>query len=276
MMHTPSNLTVPRPRRAAGYTLVEILLALGIFMIGMTAVVSLFPVAALLQRETASDILTAEAASSAKALVQAETFTYGGANTGNIGAYHPTAGSTNALVSSAIAFFPYTDRSYPSSQIIGTARTDASNCDLFWVPFIQDLNGDPANTNWIVRILILEGDSSASYTNTAASALGTVANGTDPNYFPKVVRTTCTVVDEDTFTFGINAESNGIEGGSVFIDNNGTNYIVSDVDGTSVSVTSPILTSPATPTHVWLAPALGGRTSPLKRIVTVAPNVTAP
>ena len=158
MKHTPSNPPMPRPRRAAGYTLVEILLALGIFMIGMTAVVSLFPVAALLQRETATDILTAELASSAKALVQAEAFTYGGAYTGNIGAYHPTATSTNSSVSSAVAFFPYTDRSYPSSQITGAARTDASNCDLFWVPFLQDINGDPANTNWIVRIMVLQGE----------------------------------------------------------------------------------------------------------------------
>ena len=42
-------------------------------------------------------------------------------------------------------------------------------------------------------------------------------------------------------------------------------------------MTSPILTSPSAPTHVWLAPALGGRTSPLKRIVTVTgPGVVKP
>lgn len=281
MTHTPTNPTIHQRRHAAGYTLVEILLALGIFMIGMTAVVSLFPVAALLQRETASDILSAEAASSAKALVQAETLTYGGFGSGNIGGYHTSATSTNANVSPITAFFPYTDRAYPSSQITGTARTDASNCDLFWVPFIQDINGDPAAPNWIVRILILEGDSQANYTISTGSGVVAIANPTattgDPNYFPKVVQVGCSVADSDTFTLtSYNAENNGIEGGSVIMDNNGTNYIVSEVDGTSVSVTSPILISPAAPTHIWLAPALGGRTSPLKRIVTVAPNVTTP
>lgn len=257
-------------RRAGGFTLVEILLALGIFLIGMAAVASLFPVAAILQRETASDVYAGHAEASAQAFIKSKTFTYiAGDNSTDLSFYHPSGASTKHTLEPFVSFFDMPQRAYPSSQLTGINRDDVANCDFFWVPFIQDLNGDGSDPNWTVRVFVLQGDSKVNYNIATGGGISAIANPSDLARFPKVVSTGCSVADDYTLT--VNYANHGLESGDKVMDNNGTDYTISLVQGTSLTMTSPILRSPQDPTALWFAPSQGSiNGSPTKAILTIA------
>ncbi|MEM1444628.1 MAG: prepilin-type N-terminal cleavage/methylation domain-containing protein [Planctomycetota bacterium] len=63
--------------RKAGFTLTEVLIALGILAVGITSIASLFPPAILLQKETVRDILGQQYVRSSEALLRAKTIDAG-------------------------------------------------------------------------------------------------------------------------------------------------------------------------------------------------------
>lgn len=271
--------TLRTRRRSAGFSLVEILIALGIFLIGMTAIVSLFPAAAILQRETAQEVISEMAAQSAAGVIDARELTYGlpgAANRGNIGArVHPTAASTNPSVVSIVDLYPFTDRSYPTGVIDTSFLTNASptddgqavlKCDLFWIPFIQDLNGDPSNPNWVVRLFVLEADSRANYSNGL--------NTGDPNTVPRVFSANVTASGTTFTATGI--ASGDVEPGDIVMDSNGNSHSVVNVNGNDIEVLNTIPRVPNAPTQLWYSPPQGGSSSPAQRVVTVQVKVAAP
>lgn len=272
-------------RRAAGFTLVEILISLGIFLIGMTAIVSLFPAAAILQRETTQEVLANMAAESGKAIIDANKLTYvpGATPTGDLGGYHGFAGTnkTDAVplrtVMGAVGFdalFPASDRSFPTGLVNGA---NIDNCDLHWVPFIQDLSGDPASPNWIMRLFIVESDSRATYLQGNADD----ANLNDPTSFPKVRFVAVssigdgadTTVTGDTFNL---AAATDIEPSDIVMDSNGNDHVVIEVIGNNITVLNKIPLFPKTPTKLWYAPRAGGTNSPAQRVITVEVDVQGP
>lgn len=257
-------------RPTLGFTLVELLLALGIFAIGMVAVASLFPVAAILQRETANEVFAESAAASATAIVDGKTLNlsstdlttfYTAAGTGDNRVVPLHAIRANLLTQ----WYTPQARSYPTSQVTSTGNI--TNCDLHWVPFLQDLAADPTNPNWVMRIFILEADTRATYTVSSGNA-----NPNDIVEFPKVFATTCTVVDDDTFTLG--TSTHGLSPGDLVMDSNGADYLISEVNGAQINIVGKILTSPENPVNIWYAPPMGGTSSPAVRIetVTITPN----
>jgi len=263
------------PRRRAGFLLNELLVALGIFAIGMAALASLFPVAAILQRETAQDVFSSAAAQSARSIVQARPLTYDTTNPsqGDLGGYHALAGRNkrNAVPLAQIdpnlltRTFPPATRSYPTASVDGT---DISNCDLFWVPFVQDLNGKPEGSgqNWVMRVFILERDSRATYPQGGANK----ANPDDPPSFPKVVSVGCSVADNNTFSI---SGSHAIRSGGVMMDNNGIVYTVTEVDNNQVSVAQRITNAPTRPNTLWYAPPYEGSSNPARAVETISINV---
>jgi prepilin-type N-terminal cleavage/methylation domain-containing protein len=270
-------MTTHRYTTRRGFTLVEVLIALGLFAIGMIAVASLFPVAALLQKETAEEVVGEHAAQSAKSIVEAKRLTYraptgsGLAGGGDLGRYHTMAGKS---LSRAIPLhvidpdllvekYTYWDRSFPSGTPAPADR------DLFWVPFIQNVSGDKTNPNWVMRLFLLVPDARATYPVGQG-----FANPGDPDFFPKITAVGCSVKDDTTFT--LDDANHGLEGGDLFMDSNGTDYQVAEVDGADVSVLGRILVSPEAPVVVWYAPAFGGSGSPTQRIVTVKIDVPQP
>ncbi|MBX2850638.1 MAG: prepilin-type N-terminal cleavage/methylation domain-containing protein [Phycisphaeraceae bacterium] len=286
-MNQPTPITPTTRRQAAGFTLAEILIALGVFAIGMIAVASLFPAAAILQRETTQDVIGELAAQSAAAIVNAQPLTYewtGAASNGDLADYYTHAGLTatdvvpleyiNVTGGTALDRFPVTDRSYPSAQLdlsAGPLREVIADCDLYWVPFIQDINGDPANTSpgkWIMRIFILEADSRATYADDTGDAN---LNGIDS--FPKVRRVDVSSVSGNIFTL---AGTAAIETGDIVMDSNGNDHVVTNVNGTQVAVLNTIARSPDEPNRLWFAPRLGGTASPAQRVITVDARVVAP
>jgi len=268
-----------------GFTLVEVLLSLGVFAIGMIAVASLFPVAAILQRETAKEVIAQNAAASAEAMMNARPLTYGppvGATpaTGNLANYYSFAGPnlTNAVPLHTLNAtlltqrMPPADRSYPTAQVIYGSPTDISNCDLHWVPFVQDLSGNPngSGQNWVVRLFLLETDSRANY---PASGPGNSANPNDGSSFPQVVWTNCSVSNN---VFTLSTSTHGLRSGDVVMDSNGNEHHITAVNGAAITVRNKIPASPAAPTVVWYAPPYGASSSPSVGILTVSIDVAAP
>lgn len=250
---------LPGARRAsAGFLLNELLISLGIFAIGMAALASLFPVAALLQRETTEEVFSQAAAQSAKAIIASKEGSF------DLSAYHTNTGTTGQVFpilqtgATQERLLPQTDRAFPSTQVNGT---DTSDCDFFWVPFVQDLNGDQANPNWVVRIFILTNDSEATYN----SITGAANPDHDPAHFPRVVSRDCNAAGKIFTTSG----AHGLEPGDVFMDSNGNDYVVGDVPSAStIEVLYTIPTNPAAPDKIWYAPRLGGSFSPAQSVVT--------
>lgn len=269
--------TLRSRRRAAGFSLVEILIALGIFLIGMTAIVSLFPAAAILQRETTQEVISGMAAQSARSIIESQSLTYspGSPGTGDLRNYYSAAGynDTDAVPMNAIGItggtvldrFPFTDRSYPTALIDGV---DTTNCDLHWVPFIQDLNGDQAGSAqlWVVRLFILESDSRANYVGNANDA-----NPGDPNNFPKV-RFVNASASGNVFT----ASGTDLQPGDTVMDSNGNSHVITEINGNAITVLNSIPQTPAAPNKLWYAPRQGGSSSPTQRVVTVEIKVVAP
>lgn len=265
--------------QAAGFTLVEILISLGIFLIGMTAIVSLFPAAAILQRETTREVISEMAAQSAKSVINANKLTYA-TGSGDLGNY-PTAGyrGTDAVplqrVMGNTAFlnrFPAAVRSYPTGLLNGT---NIDECDLHWVPFIQNLSGDLANPNWVMRLFIVESDSRATYT----IGVGSDANLNDPTNFPKVRGVPISRITNssggtgDVFQLSFGTQ---LEASDILMDSNGNSHVVIDVTGNNIQVLNSIPQTPLTPNKIWYTPRGGASSSPAQRVITVEVDVVSP
>lgn len=284
-MHHDHSLAFAPSRRAAGFSLVEVLIALGIFAIGMTAIVSLFPAAAILQRETTQEVISEMAAQSARSIIDTQALTYewsGTARTGDLADYYPHAGSNRTDVvplrlidinvsTTALDRYPAADRSYPTASLDGNNIAD---CDLHWVPFIQDLNGEPTGTNqnWVMRLFILDADSDADYSTTTPAGTVEVANSADPANFPRVVAVAASAAG-NTFT---TANTLDLDPGDIVMDSNGNSHVITDITGTAVTVLHPIARTPNAPNQLWYAPKFNGSASPAQRIVTVEVNVVKP
>ena len=266
------------PRKSAGFSLVEILIALGIFAIGMAAIVSLFPAAAILQRETTQEVISEMAAQSAASIIDTQALTYdppgAGRTAADLNSYHSSAASTNSAaipfnsISPALmtARYPATDRSYPTALINGT---DISDCDLHWVPFIQDLSGDPDNPVWVARLFILEADSRATYSGSAAQPAA------DPDTFPRVASVGIPNggVSGNVFT---TASAIDLDPGDIVMDSNGNSHVIEAISGTGITVLNSIAVTPNAPNTLWYAPKSGASSSPAVRVVTVEVDVVAP
>lgn len=259
-----------------GFSLVEILIALGIFLIGMVAIVSLFPAAAILQRETTHEVIGEMAAQSAGAIIDANRL-----NSSDLTGYTTFAGPDgtdvvllrnamgNATFNNA---FPFTVRSYPTALVNGT---DVSNCDLFWVPLIQDLNGDAANPNWVMRLFILRSDSRATYTGGANTS---DPSNNEPTNFPKLRSVTVSSIStnnilDDTYNL---AAGTDLEVGDLVMDNNGNYHDVLEINGNAITVPNTIYPTPSNVRTLWYAPrGTNGINSPAESVITVKVNIGA-
>lgn len=158
-----------------GFTLAEVLISIGVFAIGMIAVASLFPVGALLQKETADDILAKQASTNARATIEAIGLTYiqGDPDT-DLGMYHPAPTSgTNVVMPvgagpgpfGAVApttffdRFPLDSRSFPSTE------DQPNDRDHFAFFFVRDSGGSPASPSWQGFILVVDREDGQDYTD---------------------------------------------------------------------------------------------------------------
>ena len=92
------------------------------------------------------------------------------------------------------------------------------------VPFLQNISGNAASPNWVMRLFILRSDNRATYT-------GGINGATDPNNFPKVYAVNATA-SGSVFT----AAGTGLEPGDLVMDNNGNYHTVTEVNGNNITV----------------------------------------
>lgn len=165
-----------------GFTLAEVLISIGVFAIGMIAVASLFPVGALLQKETADDILGEQSAASARATFQGMGLTYapGDPNT-DLGNHHAVAvslyglstnekelawvtwaGDLDAAGSSFYHRFPLDSRSFPATE------DNPDDRDHFAFFFVRDIAGAPASPSWQGMVLVVDRQEGQTYNDVAA------------------------------------------------------------------------------------------------------------
>jgi Tfp pilus assembly protein PilV len=174
-MHTTPLPLAPTPRRAqqraiAGYSLMETLLAIGIFTIGFVGVAAIFPAAAALQKNSAEHMLAEISQRNAKAIATSTsklTYTYtAGApstTTGDLGAdnYFAASAPTNKTTVECPATvqnrWSVDMRSYPST------KANLADRDLYWIPLIRSNEGDPSNPNWYMYVVILRRQNNTDY-----------------------------------------------------------------------------------------------------------------
>jgi prepilin-type N-terminal cleavage/methylation domain-containing protein len=170
--------TPRRPRGRAGFTLAEVLISIGVFAIGMIAVASLFPVGALLQKQTADDILAKQASTNARAMIEAIGLTYLPATPGNDGDlddyYTQFGAGTNTVLPVGSSFpngfdspsfysrYTLAERSFPTTEAIWDDR------DHFWFFFVRDSGGNPASPSWQGFVLIVDRQDGQTYADVAA------------------------------------------------------------------------------------------------------------
>lgn len=270
---------------AAGFTLMEALVALGIFTIGFVAVAALFPAAAILQNQTISEVRAQQFSDNVRAMVKSHKFI----KDDLLDTPAPDIVDGNVDIGQRVHRFNYTaagyadwtlrDRSYP------VRTTDPLLNDFYWVPLVRDADTQADSHEWQVFIFVLRREPGASYSQTeigdpagADTAnpndfddKGTPAPGDDTFPVPKVRRLTgFTAAQGSTTITNIPNASNIFKIGDWLLDNNGVVYRVTAVTPPStIGINSFITASPNPVTELWYAdPGTGGR-SPARRIIVL-------
>jgi len=184
--------------RTRGFTLMELLVALGIFAIAFTALAAIFPVGIVLQRQTFDAITAEQAQRNALALASGAKLT-------------PTAipHMTDPPGESKVAWdtnyataldgvWPMSDRSFPIYE------TDVSERDFYAMPFYRAVDRSNWTTDKTIRVTVLLLQRESGGTPTVAQATGTV-DGTEKDKFNFGTALT-DAIEEDTYVI----DSNGI------------------------------------------------------------------
>ncbi len=128
----------------AGFTLMETLIAIAIFMISLVAIAALFPVGFTLQRYALGDAATHAVAGTAPALIRKEGLTASELLT-------MTQPTTAVQDSRDFATqWSRNDRTYPGT-------TPQSRRTVYWYPLLQMKGDDPQRgSNWVAYVLIFQ------------------------------------------------------------------------------------------------------------------------
>jgi type II secretory pathway pseudopilin PulG len=176
--------------RAGGFTLIEVLISMGVFLIGIIAVAAIFPSGILVQRRTSESLMSQAVVRNARAKIFALVQSDPGGNTKWISYKHQTL-SDNSKYGSLTAYatgegkivhslldigtgtgaitspnnndfadiFTATMRSYPSNVPV------AVNRDYFWYPFIITNNDltQLGTVVWRAMVMVVRKDLSRQF-----------------------------------------------------------------------------------------------------------------
>ncbi len=321
----------PMRRWTKGFSLVEVLITISIFAIGVVAVASIVPTATYLQKQTVQDVTIHGLSHNIKAFLKGRPFTYrnGGvldlngtdseatfhkdhvgagiydySSVGDHVADHVALSVAVPLPGYVYGYLTVNDRSYPA------VAEDPSNRDFYWIPLVQDVNGDPENPDWRVYVFVLQGggqyDLSTQYNgheiiseSNRANPASDISNYTDDedySFFPPVPHDMFSPIPhvvsielddpEDSvgglrFDFDNRHDSDTpkddpdqVRIGDQILDSNGVIYQVTDADSDGVIVDSIIRDVPHWPNRIWYGrPASRVDPSPTRQILMVTDGV---
>ena len=228
-----------------GFTLTEVLVALALMAIGISAIASMFPAAMVLQQRTQDQIIAEKVANTASAIIQATTF--------------DESSTTVKKDLSRLGQNKWSDatRNYPTGTNMPPSR-------FRWVAFVRDNPNDAVGPQVYVAVL-------------KRTQNGTYGGGQVPDMIKATVSGTTHEVDDDdqaahdTLMLG-STDVTQFEAGDLLLDDQGRLHTVLRVnpnanDGNgSVTVNTPVTGAD----EIWYAPPPDdGGPSPLQRVVAV-------
>ncbi len=226
MSHTDARVR-PGGRASRGFSLVELMIAIGIFAIGAIAVASIFPVAILLQKQTMADTTARTFAENARAMVLARGFL--GSSLSGVNDTTPTVAS----VPGAVAGWERADRSYRSG-------IDLASRKFFWVPLFFDNNPNASEREWLVYLFVVNRKSNADYSQSGAAA--DWANQADgASNIPGVRRVSATIAGSPSNRFDFtNSGPRQVRIGDKILDEKGRDWIVTAADDAGIEINGVI------------------------------------
>ena len=283
--NTPNNQVHHR----SGFSLVEVLIAMGIFAVGFVAVAAMFPAGAILQKETVAQVEAQMVGRNAAAIVRSTRLTF--SKDGLFGAdlrdnscsidLAPFSAGGFLAPSTAATRWKLGDRSYP------TAQKTIIDRKYYWVPFIRRTKPSASNkADWSVVVFVLRREASQNYQFTGTpypAPSGTWANGADGTTVPKVIGITPSAATGNRFNFPNRLFSQTPAGvadqvriGDSIADNAGGVYIVTDADATGCNILGGIAPLPTGGTRkLWYAPPPApGVPSPTVRVLLLGALVS--
>jgi len=245
-------------QRSRGFTLMEVLVALGIFALGMIAVASVFPVAILLQKETIGEVESKQFRRNAEEMVKAVGFV------GDLNAAAWLALDNDGSATYGVAPLPQDayegwsilDRSY-------NAMLDRAIRRVFWVPLIYDANPTPGEQDWRVFVFTVRSRGNYYYDHTGPAAAD-IADGNMPSvdrdatFVPAVCRSGMTTGMIGTDHAFITADPNDVSllaVGDQIVTNQGIIYSIKGFDSGSgfALIDGSFPSAPNQPTYFWFA-----------------------
>ena len=275
-----------------GFTLLEVLLAMGIFAIGFVFIAAIFPVAALLQKEAADIVNTQQVVRNTKAIIAAITV-----SSSNINSI-PNAATDQTVHKVPPTWLDGSPTIYwsPNVRSSPTSITDHTLRKFYWVPLVRDTNPVPGVSAGDVHIyvFVLQRRNNVVYPATSSYfTYSDIANPSDSSTIPKVFATEVTAISSNTIQFNSN-DFNGddlfydsplqLDIGDKFLDNNGTIYTVSDYNmfQNTITVDGILLPYPNPISVIWFASPgedgfvnPSGKTSPTMDILLI-PDAVQP
>jgi len=268
-------LTTRFVRRRAAFSLMEVMVALGILAIGLSAIASLFPPAILMQKRTVDEVIAQQAANNALALVRGKQATQSEMATalgGDNSAFDMDAVVTpfpaDWLDGTDPAGWTLNDRTYPA------AETDVTSRSLSWAPLAIDMDTNATTYDIRLYVFVMQRESGQTWTQGA----GTYANPGDDdepsagaNAMPLVRRIDSVDVTGDAIRFEFdNTGKKRLNPGDAFLDEFGGIHRVQSADDNGVEVSGLIFHNDQgdNPSAIWIAePADGEDRSPVRRVL---------
>lgn len=256
------HATLPNPNhRQRGFNLMEVMLAMGIFVIGFVGVMSIFPAAALQQQRTTEDLLGQQAARNAEAIVKGARIDHTWLENAYANSSIPdddnntrcwrVSAETWSASYDLDAKWTVRDRIYPLSA------TEPAGVHQYWEVFVR--RGSPAvggtpqtpESDWWFYVFIVDNQLKENDLSNLAGNLPSMIAAADVDVDSSdsaVLRFTS--LDNDPENDGI---LNEIRPGDTILDNNGQVYNVVDASSNSCTVAGFVIPNPETgyPTRIW-------------------------
>jgi len=251
--------------RSVGFSLMEVLLAMGVFTVGFVAVASIFPAGALMQRNAAGGVLARDVAKNTQAIIEVfGVLTYNSnasATPGNLDGIDAVF-VVQELPAAVFSLYTEDTRSYPSTI------NNAAERDFYWIPLVKLTDNSqtaPVPEDWRVYFFVLRRESGKTYT----AAYPIVGAGRSSNAIPGISSVTAT--RSAVNTFDVSPATPNLAVSDWILAGDGNLYRVKSVDitGTLITIHGFIDSNWVNGVDViWYAPAASiDDSSPAMRIV---------